>query len=256
MSDDGSSLFDMHSHLGFTADALRIQQQAAARGIGLFVVTVDPGEYGRVAPLFAEAETLRVGVGLHPWWVADGRCGEAEVSLFEDYAATTPFIGEVGLDFSRRTRASREDQVRAFDRVALSCAAGGKVVSVHAVAAAGVVMDILDERRVFADNAVIFHWFSGSSDDLQWALKRGCYLSVNRRMLTSKRGREYVKATPPEHLLLETDEPSRAGEPYSCDALEDALRETLMQTAHIKGVDADEFASLIASTGKRLLALR
>ena len=63
------------------------------------------------------------------------------MALFERLAKDERFIGEVGLDFGRDRTATRDVQVAAFERVARACAGGGKVLSIHAVKAAGEALD-------------------------------------------------------------------------------------------------------------------
>ena len=57
------------------------------------------------------------GHRLHPWWLADERCGNAEIDLLCQIAAQERFVGEVGLDFSARFAGSEPLQIQAFDRL-------------------------------------------------------------------------------------------------------------------------------------------
>lgn len=248
-------LLDMHCHLDFAPDAAAAACALAAYGMGAFSVTVAPRDCKRTAALLAPFETVRVGLGLHPWWIADGRCGDEDVSLFEQLALSTRFVGEVGLDFGRDRAATRVIQIAAFERVAKACAAGGKVLSIHAVRAAGDVLDILERAGALADNACIFHWFSGTSDELQRAVRAGCFFSVNPRMLATKRGRAYAQAMPADRLLLETDAPAEEGASYDVAdkvASLDAMVDTLFD---LRRVPREELADRIAQTSRELLVL-
>lgn len=250
---NGPALFDMHCHLDFAPDAQAAARALAACGMGALSVTVTPRGYMRAAEELAPCDVVRVGLGLHPWWIAEGRCDERDVALFERLAADERFIGEVGLDFAGDRAAAREAQVAAFERVARACAGGGKVLSIHAVRAAGEVLDVLERAGTLAENACIFHWFSGTSDELQRALRAGCFCSVNPRMLAAKRGRAYAQAVPAERLLLETDAPSEAGEPYD-PAAEAARLAALLETlATLRRTPVDALAARIAQTSRALL---
>lgn len=248
-------LFDMHCHLDFAPDAAGAACALAACGMGAFSVTVAPRDYERTAALLASFETVHVGLGLHPWWISDGRCGDEDVSLFEQLAPSTRFIGEVGLDFGRDRAATRAMQIAAFERAAKTCAGGGKVLSIHAVRAAGDVFDILERAGALADNACIFHWFSGTSDELQRAVRARCFFSVNPRMLETKRGRAYAQSMPADRLLLETDAPAEAGASY--DAVAEAARLTAMidTLSDLRRAPREELADRIARTSRELLAL-
>lgn len=251
----GLQLFDMHCHLDFAPDARAAAHGLAKRGAGAFSVTVEPSGFERFSALLAGCENVRVGLGLHPWWVADGRCGEADVEAFARLARATRFIGEVGLDFGKRCEGAREAQVAAFARVAEACADGGRVLSVHAVRAAADVLDALAGAGALGGNAVVFHWFSGTSDELGRAVDAGCFFSLNPRMLASRRGRAYARAIPEDRLLLETDAPGQPGDPYDPAAEVALLERMLDDLADLRAVSRGRLAARIAETGARLLDL-
>lgn len=244
------TLFDMHCHLDFMDDAVKAATRAEALGIGCYSVTVTPGDFERTSQSLARRTNVRVGLGLHPWWIADGRCREAEIARFEELARETRFIGEVGLDFGKRCAGTEGVQASAFDRVVAACSHGGKVLSLHAVNAADAVLDALERNSCFDDNACVFHWFSGTSDQLQRAIAAGCYFSIGLRMLATKRGREYAKVVPASKLLLETDAPPEPDSGASYDELAEQLRETLEQIELLRG---RPLADRVAQTSRELL---
>ena len=123
--DPSLRLFDLHCHLDFAENARELAAGLAQRGIGALSVTVTPAGYVRAAALFAPCANVRTALGLHPWWVADGRCTEDDVAQFEQLAKDARFVGEVGLDFAPAHAASRDVQLAAFERVAHACAEGG-----------------------------------------------------------------------------------------------------------------------------------
>lgn len=248
-------LFDMHCHLSFAPEMRAAARAARAQGIGAFSTTVTPTDYDRAVCELGVCDAVRVGVGLHPWWVADGTCGVDAMEAFEHFAAQTRYIGEIGLDFAPRHVQAREVQQAFFERAIAACADGGNVLSIHAVRAATQVLDVLERAQATAQNACILHWFSGTSDELQRAMRLGCYFSVNARMLESKRGRAYVQAIPAGQLLLETDEPAEEGMPYDAAALVARLEGVLDTLAHLRCVDRVELAERIAATSAHLLCV-
>ena len=256
MSMDGLAYFDTHCHLGFCEDATQAARALAAAGVGAFSNTVTPAEFAEQQAVLADAVNVRVGAGLHPWWV-----GEYDVAANWDrlysLVARNRFIGEVGLDLSPRRADTREAQLDALACVAHACArTGRKVLSVHAVRAVDQVLDVLEHASVFGGltgNACIIHWFSGTSDQLTRARRAGCYFSVNPRMLDSKRGRAYAQAIPADRLLLETDEPASAGASWSAARVRKLLEETLTQLAALRGDDSAELRERIAQTSRTLL---
>ena len=205
---DGFVLADMHCHLDFSSDMAALARLAQAHGVAAFSNTVTPEGYLAASEALAGFLNVRVGVGLHPWWVADGRCGAEQVELACRLIQETRFVGEVGLDFAPRREGTFETQLDAFERIVDACCAqGGKVISIHAVRSATAVLDVLERHGATRSNACILHWFSGSSQELARARELGCHFSVNPNMLATKRGRAYVRQIPPGRLLLETDLP-------------------------------------------------
>ena len=98
---DSMRICDMHVHLGFIANAPQVVVDAAADGLALFANTVTPEEYVTAREeAWSRATNVRMGVGMHPWWVADGRVSASDVQLFCELAADAHYIGEIGLDFS------------------------------------------------------------------------------------------------------------------------------------------------------------
>ena len=205
---DSFALADMHCHLDFSSDAAALARLAQAHGVVAFSNTVTPEGYLAAGEALAGFPNVRVGVGLHPWWVADGRCGAEQVELACQLIQETRFVGEVGFDFTPRREGTFETQLDAFERIVDTCCAqGGKVISIHAVRSATAVLDVLERHNATHGNTYILHWFSGSSQELVRARELGCHFSVNPNMLATKRGRAYVRQIPPGRLLLETDLP-------------------------------------------------
>lgn len=251
----GCNLFDMHCHLGFCEDAAQAARELAAAGVAAFSNTVTLAEFSAQQVALAGAANVRVGCGLHPWWV--GEDAAADLDALCAAVERQRFVGEVGLDFSPPHVATRQAQMAALSQVADVCGrVGGKVVSLHAVRAVDDVLDVLEGAGVLAEaagNACIIHWFSGTSDQLTRARRAGCYFSVNPRMLQSKRGRAYAQAVPADRLLLETDEPASAGAPWSAARVRKLLEETLAQLAVLRGDDPAELREQIAQTSRTLL---
>lgn len=218
--------FDAHCHLGFMADGEKVAAEAWAAGVGLASMTVDPRAFDSEAARFSRLPGVVVGAGLHPWWAAgaeeDGRL-EALCGL----ASRVRVIGEVGLDFGPRFAATAGEQLRAFRAIAEACAReGGRVVSIHAVRAAGDVLDVLEETGCLRVCACVLHWFSGTSEELSRAVAGGCYFSIGERMMATRRGRAYARAIPADRLLLETDAPPTPPAPRERSAPSGGLAES------------------------------
>ncbi len=139
------ALFDAHCHLDWEADPAAVARACGQRGVALACCTVTPQAFLAARGALAAAPNVVLGVGAHPWWVADGRMGQADVDLAAELAAEVPLVGEVGLDFSpaRSDAVGNQAQVRALTRICEAAAvgagggpAGQRAISLHAVRSA------------------------------------------------------------------------------------------------------------------------
>lgn len=245
-------LFDAHCHLDLMACPDTVADETTTLGLGLFDCGVDPRDFAAAKTRGSHYPYIIAGVGLHPWWLADGRCGTAEIDLLCEVAAQERFIGEIGLDFSARFAGSEPLQMQALKRLCdalVQHPLTGRVISIHAVRSAGTVLDVLESHGLLTPGSdsptVIFHWFSGTSDELVHARNAGCYFSVNERMLATKRGREYTRQIPLDRLLLETDAPAEPQADASARQLITSLKSASLHIAELKNCAEESVESTV-----------
>ena len=256
-------LFDAHCHLDLMAHPDAVADEATALGLGLFDCGVDPRDFAHTKKRACSHSNIFAGIGLHPWWLADGRCGAAEINLLCEVAAQERLIGEVGLDFSARFAGSEPLQVQALDRLCdtlVQHPLAGRVISIHAVRSAETVLDAIESHGLLTPSpgspAIIFHWFSGTSNEFVRARNAGCYFSVNERMLASKRGREYARQIPLDRLLLETDAPAEPNTETSAQSLIRSLTRTSERIASLKKCDIKRIESAVLANARSVFDLR
>ena len=255
-------LFDAHCHLDLMAYPDTVASEAAAMGPGLFDCGVDPRDFPAAKKRASRYPNIIAGVGLHPRWLADGRCGTAEIDLLCELAAPERFIGEIGLDFSPRFAGTEGIQTQAFERLCQALSQRplpDRVLSIHAVRAAGIALDVLKSDGLLAPSpnspVIIFHWFSGTSDELARARNAGCYFSVNERMLASRRGREYARQIPLDRLLLETDAPAEPSTETNAQSLIRSLTWTSERIASLKNCAAKHIESEVLANSRSVFSL-
>ena len=255
--------FDAHCHLGLMPDPNAVVREATTMGLGIFDCGVDPSDFATANKHASISPNVIAGVGLHPWWIADGRCGAAEVDLLCELASRERFIGEVGLDFSPRFAGTEGIQTETFERLCQTLSQSplhGRALSIHAVQAAGAALNILESSGLLKDApsspTIIFHWFSGTSDELVRARSVGCYFSVNKRMLATKRGREYARQIPLDRLLLETDAPAEPNKETTARQLADSLARTSEVVAALKKCDTKSIKSAVLENAGSIFAFR
>lgn len=244
--------FDTHCHLDLMLSPDVAASESAALGLGLFDCGVDPRDFAAAKKRASRYPNIIAGAGLHPWWLADGRCGPAEVNLLCEVADQERYIGEVGLDFSARFAGSEPLQIQALDRLCdalVQHPLTGRVISIHAVRSAGTVLDVLESHGLLIPNSdspvIIFHWFSGTSDEFNRARSAGCYFSINERMLAIKRGREYARQIPLDRLLLETDAPAEPSAETTARQLVNSLIRTSEAIAALKNCPKESVKSVV-----------
>lgn len=256
-------LFDAHCHLDLMAHPDAVADEATALGLGLFDCGVDPRDFSAANERASRYPNIIAGAGLHPWWLADGRCGTAEINLLCEVAAQERLIGEVGLDFSARFAGSEPLQKQAFDRLCdalVQHPLAGRVISIHAVRSAGTVLDALESFGLLTlspnSPAIIFHWFSGTSNEFVRARNAGCYFSVNERMLATKRGREYARQIPLDRLLLETDAPAEPQADASARQLITSLKSASLHIAELKNCVVESAESIVLENSRFIFDFR
>lgn len=182
---------DTHAHL-----APDIEGQAI-RGLGAFIfaMTRSVDEFTQVS---ARRDTRAVwGIGVHPGLVRINKAFDA-VDFAKALSSAT-FVGEVGLDGSSRVPLS--DQVRVFRAVLAELQRQPRIVSVHS---SGAHFQVLRELHRTPVDGVILHWWTGSPELTEEAVRLGCYFSLPPAAMSSL---ETLNLIPIDRMLPETDHP-------------------------------------------------
>lgn len=248
------SAVDMHDHLGWFRDPVAVARAAAARGLGMLAVTVTPEEFLQLRPRLAGIESVRLAVGLHPWWVRDATDADTLCEL----VGRTRFVGEIGLDASPRRSSNWDAQLAAFERICAACASTSvppapKVLSIHAVRAATAALDVLERTGASESCRCVLHWFAGSSDELWRAVRLGCRFSLGERSLATRRGREYARILPADRLLTETDLPEGEGARSSASDVVASLERAVSSIATARETSVEEVRRIVSANGAELL---
>lgn len=154
-------------------------------------------------------------VGIHP---------EDALDLPEDYLQIlnnlaknkkVVAIGEIGLDYHYEF-ASRQAQKKLFVEQIILADKLNLPIVVHARDCTQDVMNIFKENLIYLQNGVCVHCFSMSTEILKECLSYGFYISIGGVLTfkNSKNAPDIVKECPLERLMLETDCPYLAPEPF------------------------------------------
>ena len=252
-------LFDTHAHLDDRAfDADRAELLAALPQQGLALV-MNPGcslaSSRNVDKLTREYDYIYGAVGSHP-----DVCDEVTEEVLEQYRQLCrenpkiKAIGEIGLDYHYE-EIPRDVQQRAF-RMQMALAAELNLpVIVHDRDAHGDSMAIVEE---FPTVKGVFHCYSGSVEMAQWLVDRGWYIGFTG-VLTFKNARkalEVAEAIPLEQIVLETDCPYMAPEPFRGKRNDPGkLYRMAQRLAELRGYDEAEIRAITLENGKRLYGI-
>ncbi|EKD63031.1 MAG: hypothetical protein ACD_51C00361G0013 [uncultured bacterium] len=203
---DIKPLVDFHCHLDLYEDHVQLIELCEINAIRTLAVTTTPRAWVRNRDLTKGTKYVRPALGLHPQLI--GKDASKELFLWENYLPEAKYIGEVGLDSSPNFSHSFGEQKRVFEHILKCCSkVGGKILTVHSVRSAGIVLEFIEKFLPIDRGAVVLHWFTGTSNEAQRAVNLGCYFSFNVAMLQTKKGQELLKNLPIERILTETDGP-------------------------------------------------
>ena len=210
-------LFDTHAHYDdevFDPDRREVLAGLPQKGVGL---VVDPGctltSSEKAVALAAEFPHVYAAVGLHPENCHDFQPEQIERLRQLAQREKVVAIGEVGLDYYWEENPPRALQQEVLRRQ-LALAEELKLpVIFHDREAHG---DSLAIVREFPAVRGVFHCFSGSKEMALDLVRRGWYVGFTG-VLTFKNARraiEAASAVPLDRILIETDCPYMAPEPF------------------------------------------
>ena len=249
-------LFDTHAHMddrAFDADRKALLQSLPEQGIGLLM---NPGcslESSRNADrLSREYAYIYAAVGSHP-----DAADEVNDDVLEEYRKLCKLnskikaIGEIGLDYHYED-IPRDLQKKAFLAQMELARELNLPVIVHERDAHEDGMAIV---RKFSDVKGVFHCYSGSAEMARQLVDLGWYIGFTG-VLTFKNARkaiETVETIPLERIVIETDCPYMAPEPFRGRRNDPGkIYRMAEKLAEIKGISVEEARRITFENGKRL----
>lgn len=166
-------------------------------------------------------------------------------------------IGEIGLDyFGTESKEVRESQKELFEMQLELATELGKSVVVHTRDAEADTLAILKKYKLKG----VVHCFTGSPEFAQDLLDLGYYIGFTGFVTFEQEKfnhiRESVKIVPIEKLLIETDAPFLAPEPYRGKTNEPAyVVEVAKKIAELKGIELSEVVEKTFDNAKKLFTL-
>ena len=252
-------LFDTHAHYDasrFREDRHQLLSAMPEKGVGRILNAGCDLESSRAAvELARQYPFVWAAVGSHP-----DDADHVDEDLLETYRGLADdervvAIGEIGLDYHYED-VPRAIQKEAFRRQLTLARELSLPVIVHEREAHGDAMEILED---FPQVTGVFHCYSGSLEMARELVRRGWYVGFTG-VLTFKNARkalEVAENVPLYRLLLETDCPYMAPEPYRgrrCDST--MLVETAKKLAALRGMTLEEIETATWENGSRLFGIK
>jgi TatD DNase family protein len=248
------SWVDAHCHLqGDDGDA-QVARAYAAGVEWMVCVGTDLPTSRDALDLAQRHPTVYGTVGLHPH---DASKLGVEWGMLEPLASVDRCvaIGEAGFDHYYE-HSPRDEQETAFRWQIRLAKRVEKPLVIHSRDAWDDTFRVLDDEGV--PDRTIFHCFTGGPDEARAALDRGCYLSYSGivSFKSAESLRDAARLTPDDRLLVETDAPYLAPEPFRGKPNEPALVGVVgAALAAARGVDPIEIADVTRANAAQVFGI-
>jgi TatD DNase family protein len=256
------TILDAHCHLAdprLYPDLDGVLARAAAAAVEMIVAVgaIDKIETDRLTVEIAERHPhVFAAVGVHPHNAT--YCDEPRIAALAELARSSKVvaIGETGLDFHymHSTAETQERALRSHLELARTL---DLPVMIHCRDAERRLCEIVSETGLPPAGGMI-HCFTGDARAAQAFVDLGFYVSFSG-ILTFRKAdalRAAAMIMPEDRLLIETDAPYLAPEPYRGKRNEPAyVRRTFESLAALRGADASALAARIRDNAARLFRL-
>lgn len=191
-------LIDTHFHIDMYKNYDEIFHYLEAEKQYTLCMTNSPGVFLSCRDLFQNSKYVKFALGFHPL------NSDLSVKDLKDFALLlqcTDYVGEVGLDFTRKQRSEKAQQIALFEEIVSICTSTNKIMSVHT---RGAEKEVLQTVSKYKPKRCILHWYIGSPAIQKEFIELGCYFSVNANMLQNM---TIVDNIPRDKFLIESDGP-------------------------------------------------
>ena len=249
-------IFDTHSHYederfdGIRDELFHEMQQNGVCGI--VTCGCDEASSKKAIKMAEDYDFIYAAVGIHPGNIDSGTTVEQIKAL-----ATHPkcvAIGEIGLDYYWVDDNKRE-QIDVFEKQIMLARELNLPTIVHDRDAHGDTLEILKKYKPKG----VVHCYSGSVEMAEEIIKLGMYIGVGG-VITFKNAKklpDVVKIIPDELLLVETDCPYLAPEPYRGKTCHSGMiKYTAQKIAEIRGTSPQSILELTAKNAKNLFQIK
>lgn len=250
-------LFDSHAHYDdnkFDQDRQDVIEKVRQSGVAFIVNAASniPSSIDSIA-LSQEYEFIYAAVGVHPQDVEG--MNDNVISMLADFAQEPKVvaIGEIGLDY-HYDDVPKPLQKHWFARQ-ISLARELKLpIIIHDRESHEDILKIVKKEKA-KEVGGVFHCFSGSAEMAREVLDNNFYISIGgvATFKNAKKIVDVIRAVPSDRLLIETDSPYLAPEPFRGTRNDSSyIRYTAMKVAEIREDSFENIARVTCENAKRL----
>lgn len=253
-------IFDTHAHYyddAFDADRAQLLASLPERGVELVVCPGCDLESSHACLALAEQYAhIYAAVGFHPENLTGVSLRVLDEVRRLAHQPKVVAVGEIGLDYYWLKTPEERAFSRDFFDAQLSLSEELNLPAI--VHDRDAHKDSLDIVRAHPNARGVFHCYSGSLEDAKVLVDRGWMLSFtgNITFKNARRAPEILRWLPLDRLMLETDAPYMAPEPYRgtrCDSTMIARSAALI--AQWRGMTVDAVLDATLENGKRFFGL-
>ena len=196
---------DAHMHFDLYKDRDEVVKFIEENKSYTIAMTSLPALFEKYMKNYSDYKYMKLALGFHPELAYEY---QKQLSVFLRNMGQTRYIGEVGLDFTVNNLENQHCQVKIFRMIIEACSNfDDKILSINSRKATKNVIDILENYT----GKVILHWYTGNLRDLQIAISRDYYFSINHQMIRSAVGKKIINLIPLDKILIESDAPFTYG---------------------------------------------
>lgn len=253
-------IFDSHAHYDdeqFEEDRDALLTDLKNRGVGCVVnVAAEPESIPRVIELTKQYDFIYGAAGIHPESVQELKDEDVHMiydALKEDKIVA---VGEIGLDYHRKGY-DKELQKHWF-QVQVDIAKEHRLpVIIHSREAAQDTLDFMKEWNA-GENGGVIHCYAYGTELAREFINMGFYIGIGGVLTFSnaKRLKEAAAEIPLEKIVLETDCPYLAPEPFRGRRNNSAYIQYVADAlAQIKGCPVEQVIRVTEDNAKKLYGL-
>jgi TatD DNase family protein len=254
-------LIDSHAHVDmpeFDADRADMLARAQTAGVrNILAIGGAPGALGSALPFAESYDWIYAAGGIHPH--------EAKLATPGYYDELTRMArhlkflawGEIGLDY-HYDHSPRDVQQRVFAEQLELARAARRPIIIHCREAWPDCLVALEQHWRSSALGGIFHCFSGTLEEARRGVDMGFLVSFagNATYPKAQNLRDIAAALPLESILIETDSPFLAPQPYRGRRNEPAFVAEVARTlAPVRNLAPHEFAAATAVNFRRFFRL-